>query len=107
MVQCGEMMMKFDMQSCGACRTCEIVCSYHHTGEFNPSLSSIKIHEKQSGEGYIVELLEQESAFGKACDGCEDEEEPRCMEACREKDVLEKMITQVSQTNKQMAREIA
>lgn len=96
-------MMKFDMPACGACGTCEIACSYHHTGQFNPSLSSIKIHEKQSGGGYIAELLEQTGAFGQACDGCVDEKEPRCMEVWREKDFLEKMIRRMSQSNNHVA----
>lgn len=95
--------MNFDMPTCGACRTCEIACSFHHTGEFIPSLSSIKIHEKDSGGGYTIVLLEEDSDLGKACDGCVELKEPLCMEVCKEKELLEEMIHQVLQTRKQMA----
>ncbi len=95
--------MKFDMPTCGACRTCEIACSYHHTGEFVPSLSSIKIHEKKSCGGFTVELLEEEGSQGKACDGCADQKEPLCMEVCKEKEALGEMINQVVQTKKQIS----
>lgn len=92
--------MNFDMPTCGACRTCEIMCSYQHTGEFAPSLSSLKIHEKPSGEGCIVELLEKDSDLGKMCDGCAGLKEPLCMEVCKEKGVLRAIIDQFLQTTK-------
>jgi len=95
--------MNFDMPTCGACRTCEIACSYHHTGVFVPSLSSIKIHEKKSGEGNMVELLEEDGDLGKMCDGCADQKEPLCMEVCIEKEILGEMINQVLQPKRQMA----
>ena len=84
--------MKFDMESCGGCRTCEIACSFHHTGEFNPSISSIKILDKEDGAGYTVLLLEEDSEEGRACDGCLGIEEPLCMEYCKEKEELKEMI---------------
>ena len=92
--------MIYEMLTCGACRTCEIACSYHHTGEFVPSLSSIKIYEKESGEGYIVELLEEDHDRGKGCDGCVNLKEPLCMEVCKDKESLEKMIHEVLQRRK-------
>ena len=92
--------MNFDMPTCGACRTCEIACSYHHTGEFVPSLSSIKIYEKESGEGNIVELLEEDCDLGRACDGCVDVKEPLCMEVCKDKETLADMINQVLQNKR-------
>lgn len=30
----------FEMKDCGACRTCELVCGFHHTGVFDPKKSS-------------------------------------------------------------------
>jgi len=86
---CG---MKFDMSACGGCRTCEIACSFHHSGEFNPSISSIKILDKEDGAGYSVLLLEEDSEEGRACDGCQGIEEPLCMEYCKEKEELKEMI---------------
>ena len=84
--------MIFDMDTCGGCRTCEIACSFHHSGEFNPSISSIKILDKAGTAGYNVVLLEENSDEGKACDGCQGLEEPLCMEYCKEKEDLREML---------------
>lgn len=51
--------MKFDMPTCGACRTCEMGCSFKHEQEFNPSISSIKILDKEDGPGYTVWIVEE------------------------------------------------
>jgi hypothetical protein len=56
--------MNFDMPDCGGCRTCKIACSYHHTGGFVPSVSSIKILDKEDGVGYHVLFVEQEGEGG-------------------------------------------
>ncbi len=87
--------MIFEMPACGGCRTCEIACSYHHTGEFNPSISSLKILDKEDGVGYQVMLLEEDEGQSKACDGCQELVEPLCMEYCKEKEELEKMIKEL------------
>ena len=84
--------MIFDMPTCGACRTCEIACSYHHTGEFNPSVSSIKILDKQEGSGYSVLFIEKFDEQSIPCGGCKGMEEPLCMEVCKEKEALREMI---------------
>ena len=87
--------MIFEMPACGGCRTCEIACSYHHSGEFNPSISSLKILDKEDGVGYQVMLLEKDEGQRKACDGCQELLEPLCMEYCKEKEELEKMIKEL------------
>jgi len=84
--------MIFEMPNCGACRTCEIACSFHHTKEFNPTCSSIKILEKPDGNGFLVELLEENSAMARACDGCLELDMPLCMQYCREIDELKNII---------------
>lgn len=84
--------MKQDMPSCGGCRTCEMVCSFHHTGEYNPSLSSIKILEKDNGAGFLILLLEKKSAEGFACDQCQRLDQPLCLQVCREEDDLAKIL---------------
>ena len=86
--------MVFDMPSCGGCRTCELGCSFHHLGEFGPVVSSLKILEKADGAGYLVLLKEQADGVGLACDGCEGEEVPCCLEYCREFDDLYKILQQ-------------
>jgi Fe-S-cluster-containing hydrogenase component 2 len=88
--------MRFDMDTCGGCRTCEIACSFHHCGEFKPSVSSIKILDKEGGAGYTVLLLEEDSDQGKACDGCQGLEKPLCVEYCKEQEKLNEMIRSVT-----------
>jgi len=81
-----------EMTNCGACRTCEMVCSYHHTGEFNPHCSSLKIVEDPQGPGFLVRLLEETGPEGWACDGCRDLETPLCLEYCREAEELKVIL---------------
>lgn len=78
--------MKYDMPSCGGCRTCEMACSYHHTGEFMPSVSSLIVVEKEDGKGCMIELLERKVGERFACDGCEGLDDPLCIEWCRQQD---------------------
>lgn len=84
--------MLFDMPTCGACRTCEIACSFHHTGEFRPSISSIKVLDKANGKGHSISLVEKDDGQSIVCDGCLDLEEPLCVEYCKEKEELGKII---------------
>ncbi len=84
--------MKFDMPSCGGCRTCEIACSFHHTGEFVPAVSSLKIVEKEKGPGYVVALNVDGDEGGLVCDGCEGLDIPLCVEYCKEVDDLYKIL---------------
>jgi len=87
--------MLFDMPTCGGCRTCEIACSYHHVGEFAPSISSIKILNKADGVGYHVLILEEDSESGKACDGCVGLDVPYCVEVCKQEEELKEMLRQI------------
>ena len=84
--------MLFDMPTCGGCRTCEIACSYHHVGEFAPSISSIKILNKVDGVGYHLLFLEEDGESGKTCDGCAGLEVPYCVEVCKQEEELKKML---------------
>lgn len=87
--------MIFDMPTCGGCRTCEIACSYHHTGEFVPKVSSIKILNKEDGAGYRVLFIEEGDERGKACDGCADLDVPYCVQVCKEEEELKKMLREL------------
>ena len=84
--------MVFDMPSCGGCSTCELACSVHHTGEFAPAASSLRIIAKEDGHGYQVLLVNKSYEQKIACDGCEDLEIPLCMEYCKESDDLGKIL---------------
>jgi len=84
--------MKYDMATCGGCRTCEIACSYHHAGVFHPSTSSIKILTKNDGKGYHVVLLEMDEDVSKACDLCAELDVPVCIEVCKEREELRDIL---------------
>jgi len=93
--------MIFEMPSCGGCGTCEIACSFHHKGEFEPSISSIKILERKDQPGFSVMLVEETGAQGMACDGCPGLEEPLCVEYCREKKDLEAFLNALKEKRRQ------
>ena len=84
--------MKFNMPSCGGCRTCELACSFHHRGGFLPAASSLKILEKSDGPGYLVLLKEEPDANSPACDDCQTLDIPLCLEYCHELDDLYKIL---------------
>jgi len=91
--------MIFDFSKCGGCRTCEMACSYHHKGVFQPAASSLRILDKEHGSGFLLELEEEGDLIRTACDGCEGLPVPRCVEVCEEKEELENMIRQfISET---------
>ena len=86
--------MKFSMLSCGGCRTCEMACSFHHTGEFMPAASSLTIVEKTDSPGYDVLLCDRQEGKRPACNGCEGREVPLCVLYCRERDDLADILQQ-------------
>jgi Fe-S-cluster-containing hydrogenase component 2 len=84
--------MIYDMPSCGGCRTCEMACSFVHKGEFIPSFSSIKIMDKDDGQGHKVLFVEENNTDIISCDGCLDLEEHFCIQYCPEGEELAQMV---------------
>ncbi len=84
--------MDFQMRECGGCTSCEMACSYRHTGDFEPSVSSIEILETKDQPGYFVRLHMGESENRHPCDGCPNEDEPFCMRYCHKKEKLQEII---------------
>ena len=80
------------MESCGGCKTCEIACSFKHTGEFKPSVSSIRIQDKEDGLGFCVFLSDGESKTGLTCDGCVELDKPLCIQYCEKAEDLKEII---------------
>jgi len=93
--------MRFDMPSCGGCSTCELACSFHHKGEFDPSVSSLKIVEKENGPGYYVLIVDNATGESMACDACKDRDIPLCMEYCKEADDLRAILYEFEQKRNQ------
>lgn len=89
--------MKFDMPSCGGCCTCELACAFHHTGEFAPSVSSLKVIAKAEGSGFEIQLSEENKGKRLACDRCKNLDVPLCMEYCKEIDDLGKILQEFEQ----------
>ncbi len=97
--------MTFDMPGCGGCCTCEIACSFRHTGVFKPSVSSIKIINREDNEpGFRVLIVDSEEEGGIVCDGCKDYEEPFCVEICHKKEDLQKIIKEYLNAREQEAK---
>jgi carbon-monoxide dehydrogenase iron sulfur subunit len=85
--------MIFEMPTCGGCRTCEMACSFKHSGMFVPSMSSLKIVDKDDGSGYRLILLEDSGSQGYACDLCQERDVPLCVEYCHMADDLMKILS--------------
>ena len=79
--------MIFDLSSREGCRTCEMACSFKQKGEFNPSVSAIKIFDKKNGVGYSLSLAEKKDGGGLSCMGCKE-----CVQVCPVSEDLEKVI---------------
>ena len=85
-------MKKFEMPTCGGCRTCEMACSFRHEEAFAPAISSIKIMEKENDAGFFVLLSERTEGKIQPCDGCKDFPVPLCVQYCREEKDLQKIL---------------
>jgi len=96
--------MVFQMNNCGACRTCEIMCCFHHTGTFSSSPTSIRVKENPGGKGYLIMLAESDRDDLVACDACKGLETPLCMEVCKESEELMEYIKAVTERQVQMKR---
>lgn len=96
----GDKEMIFDMPSCGGCSTCELACSFHHRGEFVPTVSSLRILAKQDAPGFLVLLVDESDGQSIACDGCEDLDVPLCMEYCKESDDLGEILKDFEENRK-------
>lgn len=91
--------MIFEMASCGGCRTCEIACSFAHTGEFNPSAASIQIVERADALGFRVRLIDTAGPDEFVCDGCVELNEPICLQYCERKEDLIKILRTFLKSN--------
>ena len=72
----------FETDKCGGCRSCELACSYHHRGLFQPSISSMEITNRPKELTFDVTFY-RESAEGRiACDQCKELAVPLCVQVC-------------------------
>jgi carbon-monoxide dehydrogenase iron sulfur subunit len=96
----------FETQNCLGCRTCEIVCSYHHRGVFGPNMSSIKIVNRPREQAFAIEIYRDAANGHFACDGCKGLEEPLCLKYCNPlmRDELEDILWRLSKEAKEGAK---
>jgi len=92
--------MLFDMPTCGGCRTCELACSFKHTGFFTHTASSLLVLDKQDHRGYQIRFLDSAEGSRPACDGCQELDEPLCVQYCREAEDLAEMVRELIRTVK-------
>lgn len=64
-----------DTEACYGCRTCELVCSFHHKKVFSPELSSIRV-SMNNRTGVINWSIDS------SCDSCKGESRPLCVGYC-------------------------
>jgi Fe-S-cluster-containing dehydrogenase component len=68
------MNISIDAKSCVGCSICEMACSFHHTRNFLPDNSSVRIYcDNQGGLNFV---------FFPTCDLCVNESTPLCVEFC-------------------------
>jgi Fe-S-cluster-containing hydrogenase component 2 len=49
------MRIKVEAEKCAGCRQCEMICSFHHTNKFSPSLARVTVHrDDRDGLDYPV-----------------------------------------------------
>jgi Fe-S-cluster-containing hydrogenase component 2 len=65
-----------DPELCTGCRTCEVICTFHHTGGMGTGASSLQI----SKSNHTAETGWQ---LDSTCDGCAGEDEALCAKYCQ------------------------
>jgi anaerobic carbon-monoxide dehydrogenase iron sulfur subunit len=70
------MSLTVDPDLCTGCRSCEIMCSFHHTGGMGTGASSIAI----SRSNHTAEIGWR---IDSTCDLCAQEQQPLCAKYCQ------------------------
>ena len=67
---------------CSGCRTCEVACAFHHTGQFSRIGGSISVGaEDDLGRAEVVISYERRGRTSP-CDLCAGETKPLCVNYC-------------------------
>ncbi len=69
------MAITVDLSTCTACRTCQLMCSLHLTGRFQPEKASITI-TRDNIAGILCWSVDS------SCDMCIGEKLPLCISHC-------------------------
>jgi len=85
--------MIFNAEFCIDCKMCEIACSFHHTGVFNPNLASIEILDNTRKDIKIKIYREKEKGKNNLnCDHCCGLDEEMCIKYCPMGEELKSII---------------
>jgi len=71
-----------DAEKCCGCRTCEVMCTFHHKKVFGRKASSIQVKRLERKGEFEIIIHETEEDLHLACDLCEGEDEPLCVKFC-------------------------
>ncbi|MGA1847407.1 4Fe-4S dicluster domain-containing protein [Deferribacter abyssi] len=77
-----QKLIRVEPEKCIGCKTCELACSFKHTGEFSPAKSRI-INEVYLEEGVFITAT---------CMQCDD---PWCLKACPKSAIVKDALTGV------------
>ncbi|HOF03548.1 MAG TPA: 4Fe-4S ferredoxin [Atribacterota bacterium] len=69
------MRIKRNERLCYYCKSCQLACSFHHTGTFWPDKSSISVYRNPVNG-------ETEWRIDSTCDQCSSEKTPLCVKYC-------------------------
>ena len=75
--------ISIEIEKCTGCKVCELVCSFKHHGEFNPTLSRIHPHvfwKEQISVPVISNRLVTYKENNLRCDLCGGD--PECVKFC-------------------------
>jgi len=75
-----------NLKACTGCLRCELACSYHHTGEFSRSHSSIRVNKPLLDHDLPaqVNVLTAGQGVRPPCDLCSGQQIPFCIRFCPE-----------------------
>jgi hypothetical protein len=76
-----------------------MACAFKHKGEFIPSISSIKILEKETEPGFVVSIAERSDESGLACNCFKNNENPLCLQYCIKNEDLAKILQEFVEKN--------
>lgn len=77
-----KMELRADAEKCCGCRTCEVMCTFHHKKVFGRKASSIQVKRLERKGEFEIIIHDTKKNPHLACDLCEGEDMPLCVKSC-------------------------